>query len=35
MLYETVPLSMKTTFSADTDFATSTAKALEREERCQ
>jgi hypothetical protein len=35
MLYETVPVSMKTSFSMDTDFETSITKALEREERCQ
>lgn len=35
MLYETVPTSMRTTFSADTDFSTVTAKALEREAHCQ
>lgn len=35
MLYETVPPSMKTFFSADTDFQLSVGKAQEREERCQ
>jgi hypothetical protein len=35
MLYETVPVSMKTSFSIDTDFETSIASALQREERCQ
>jgi hypothetical protein len=35
MLYETVPVSMKTSFSIDTDFETSIASALDREERCQ
>lgn len=35
MLFETVPVSMTTSFSADTNFSTVTAKALEREEHCQ
>jgi hypothetical protein len=35
MLYETVPVSMKTSFSIDTDFETSIGSALEREKRCQ
>ena len=35
MLYETVPVSLVTSFSADTDFDLSIGRALEREERCQ
>jgi hypothetical protein len=35
MLYETVPRSMRTTFSIDTDFEKSIGDALEREGRCQ
>jgi hypothetical protein len=35
MLYETVPVSMKTSFSAGTDFEVSIGSALARDERCQ
>jgi len=35
MLYEAVAPTMVTTFSVDTDFATSIGKTLEREERCR
>jgi len=35
LLYEAVAPGMVTTFSADTDFATSIGKSLEREERCR
>jgi len=35
MLYETVPVGMRTSFSADTNFETSIGSALARDERCQ
>lgn len=35
MLYETVASSLRTSFSADTDFALTITSALQREERCQ
>lgn len=35
MLYETVPQSMVTTFSIDTDFDKAIGRALQREEGCQ
>jgi hypothetical protein len=35
MLYETVPVSMVSSFSADTNFEVSIGSALARDERCQ
>jgi hypothetical protein len=35
MLYETVPVSMESSFSADTNFEVSIGSALARDERCQ
>jgi hypothetical protein len=35
MLYETVPVSISRSFSADTDFDRSIRSAIEREEHCQ